>query len=163
MSKAPRPRPSSPPLVPPLPFLWSSQLTCYALNTEPHHGSIGVEQLQTHSPRRTHHPSTSSYSPGPPTMEPATPEPHRSNTLPSTRPTRPRFNSMLTSDRLRESYLYRPSSRETEAPRRPRRSVFREIGLDDAASDTSSAMSTPTSSPDDVFTVPSGPAKVSPA
>ena len=80
-------------------------------------------------------------------MDPATAQPQRSNTLPASRPTRPKFNSMLTSDRLRESCLYRPASRDPE-PARPRRSVFRETGLDDDVSDASSAATaTPTSSP----------------
>ena len=88
-------------------------------------------------------------------MEPICSQPHRANTLPAPRPQRPKFNSMLTSDRLRESYLYRPSSREQEAPRRPRRSVFREIGLYDDESEASSATTTPTSPRGDAFDVPS--------
>ncbi|SPO04266.1 uncharacterized protein DNG_06949 [Cephalotrichum gorgonifer] len=66
-------------------------------------------------------------------------EPQRANTLPPTRPTRPKFNSMLTSDRLRESYLFRAP--QSDPLRKPRRSVFRETGLDDAASDVSDASS----------------------
>lgn len=85
-------------------------------------------------------------------MNPSTPEPHRSNTLPATRPPRPKFNAMLTSDRLRESCLYRPAP---APPRRPRRSVFRETGLDDDASDSSSAAATPTSFRGEPFGAPS--------
>lgn len=84
-------------------------------------------------------------------MESAPPQPQRCNTLPPPRPTRPKFNSMLTSDRLRESYLFRAPARTPDPLAKPRRSVFRETGLDDA--DDASPAQTPSSPPgsDDVF------------
>lgn len=82
-------------------------------------------------------------------MDTAAPQPHRSSTLPPPRPTRPKFNSMLTSDRLRESYLFRAPARTPDPLAKPRRSVFRETGLDD--DDVPSPAQTPSSPPADVF------------
>lgn len=66
-------------------------------------------------------------------------EPQRASTLPAPRPVRPKFNSMLTSDRLREGSLIRTQSFMTTGKvKKNRKSVFRELGLDDDLSDASS-------------------------
>lgn len=93
-------------------------------------------------------------------MDSAPPQPHRSSTLPPPRPTRPKFNSMLTSDRLRESYLFRDPARTPDPLAKPRRSVFREVGLDD---DDASPAQTPSTPPGDVFGSASPVDKATPA
>lgn len=70
-------------------------------------------------------------------------EPHRASTLPISRPIRPKFNSRLTSDRLREGSLITTRSFITASTiTKDRKSVFREVGLDDDSSDAGSPTET---------------------